>query len=93
MSCRDKTERQVPTLFAMDKITQTTRYRQAIICYANQHTDEEIKLIYNMRRRNPNSGIVVFWLKLRQRGYTRSISGLYRFLRKCNAMAEKLPNP
>ena len=121
----------------MNKITQTARYRQALIQYAekngvtkaairyrtnrqyiyrwkkwydgtlesledrshrphshpNQHTPEEIKLILNMRRRNPNTGIVVFWVKLRQRGYSRSISGLYRFLRKRNAMAVKLPNP
>lgn len=61
--------------------------------HPNQHTEEEIKLILNMRRRNPHTGIVVFWVKLRQRGYTRSISGLYRFLRKRNAMAKKLPNP
>lgn len=61
--------------------------------HPNQHTQEEIKLILNMRRRNPNTGIVVFWVKLRQRGYTRSISGLYRFLRKRNEMAVKLPNP
>ena len=137
LSCPDKTERQDPTLFSMDKITQTMRYRQSLILYAqkhgvtkaavryrtnrqyiyrwlkrydgtlasladrshrphshpNQHTSEEIKLILNMRRRNPNSGIVVFWVKLRQRGYMRSISGLYRFLRKRNAMALKLPNP
>lgn len=46
-----------------------------------------------MRRRNPNAGLVVFWVKLRQRGYTRSISGLYRFLRKSGQMAVKLPNP
>jgi hypothetical protein len=49
--------------------------------HPNQHRPEEIKLIENMRRRNPNTGLVVFWVKLRQRGYTRSISGLYRFLR------------
>ena len=125
------------TLFAMNKITQTMRFRQAVIEYSNkygvtaaairyrlnrqyiyrwrkrydgtlqsladrshrphhhpnQHTPEEIKLILNMRRRNPNTGIVVLWVKLRQRGYTRSISGLYRFLRKRGAMAVKLPNP
>ena len=46
-----------------------------------------------MRRRNPNTGIVVFWVKLRQRGYSRSISGLYRFLRKQGQMAVKLSNP
>lgn len=121
----------------MNKITQTMRFRQAVIEYSNkhgvtkaavryhlnrqyiyrwrkrydgtlqsladrshrphshpnQHTPEEIKLILNMRRRNPNAGIVVFWVKLRKRGYTRSISGLYRFLRKRGAMAVKQPNP
>ena len=124
------------TLFAMNKITQTARYRQSLILYAkkhgvtaaakryrtnrqyiyrwmnrydgtlqsledhshrphshaNQHRPEEIKLIDDMRRRNPNAGLVVFWVKLRQRGYSRSISGLYRFLRKRGQMAAKLPN-
>ena len=121
----------------MNKITQTMRYRQALIQYAekygvtkaairyhtnrqyiyrwkkrydgtlqsladrsrrprshpNQHTPEELKLIRDMRRRNPNAGLVVFWVKLRQRGYTRSISGLYRVLRRTGDMAVKLPNP
>ena len=35
-----------------------------------------------MRRRNPNAGLVVFWVKFRQKGYSRSITGLYRVLRK-----------
>ena len=61
--------------------------------HPNQHTPEEIKLITDMRRRNPHDGLVVFWVKLRQRGYTRSIPGLYRFLRKRSLMAEKPPNP
>ena len=30
--------------------------------HPNQHTADEIKLILNMRRRNPNTGIVVFWV-------------------------------
>ena len=46
-----------------------------------------------MRRRNPNAGLVVFWVKLKQRGYSRSISGLYRLLRKRGQAAVKLPNP
>jgi len=62
-------------------------------CRPNQHTPEEIKLITDMRRRNPHEGLVVFWVKLRQRGYTRSIPGLYRFLRKRSLLADKLPNP
>ena len=61
--------------------------------HPNQHTPEEIKLILNMLRRNRNTGLVVFWVKLRQRGYRRSISGLYRFLRRRNQLAVKLPNP
>lgn len=60
--------------------------------HPNQHTQEEIALIHNMRRRNPNTGLVVFWVKLKRKGYTRSITGLYRFLRK-QMMAVKLPNP
>lgn len=125
------------TLFAMNKITQTMLFRQALIRCAekngvtkaairynvnrqyiyrwmkrydgtlpsladrshrpqhhpNQHTDEELTLIRNMRRRNPNTGLVVLWVKLRQRGYTRSISGLYRILIRNGQMAVKLPNP
>ena len=46
-----------------------------------------------MRRRNPNAGLVVLWVKLRQRGYQRSIPGLYRFLRKQGIMAVHPPNP
>lgn len=61
--------------------------------HPNQHRPEEIRLINNMRRRNPNAKLVVFWVKLRQRGYSRSISGLYRFLKKTGQIAEKLPNP
>ena len=61
--------------------------------HPNQHTDDEIKLIKNMRRRNPNAGLVVFWVKLRQKGYTRSITGLYRMLRKLGVPRKTLPNP
>ena len=61
--------------------------------HPNQHTEAEIKLIKNMRRRNPHAGLVVFWVKLRQRGYTRSISGLYRALRRIDGKPIKLPNP
>ena len=61
--------------------------------HPNQHTPEEIKLISDMRRRNPDAGLVVFWAKLMQRGYSRSIPGLYRFLRKQRIMAVHPPNP
>lgn len=61
--------------------------------HPNQHTEEELSLIANMRRRNPNAGLVVFWVKLKQRGYARSITGLYRVLRRRGEMAAKPPNP
>lgn len=61
--------------------------------HPNQHTPEEIKLISDMRRRNPHAGLVVFWVKLMQRGYSRSIPGLYRFLKKQGIMAVKPQNP
>lgn len=61
--------------------------------HPNQHTPAEIKLISDMRRRNPDAGLVVFWVKLMRRGYSRSITGLYRFLRKRGIMAVHPPNP
>ena len=61
--------------------------------HPNQHTPAELKLIADMRRRNPDLGLVVFWVKLMQRGYTRSVTGLYRVLRRQGIMAVKPPNP
>lgn len=61
--------------------------------HPNEHRPEELKLIRDMRRRNPNTGLVVLWVKLRLRGYQRSISGLYRVLIRSGQMAVKLPNP
>ncbi len=49
-------------------------------------------MISDMRRRNPNAGLVVFWVKLMQRGYTRSVTGQYRVLRRQGEMAVKPPN-
>lgn len=46
-----------------------------------------------MRRRNPDAGLIIFWLKLKQRGYSRSYTGLYRILRKYKLAAVKPPNP
>ena len=60
--------------------------------HPNQHTPQEIKLITDMRRRIPDSGLVVFWVKLMKRGYSRSITGLYRFLRRQGMMAVKPQN-
>ena len=61
--------------------------------HPNQHTEDEVKLIKDMRRRNPNAGLVVFWVKLRLRGYKRSIPGLYRMLRKLGEPRQTPANP
>lgn len=61
--------------------------------HPNQHTEDEITLIKNMRRRNPNAGLVVFWVKLRMRGYKRSITSLYRILKRLQLTAVKPQNP
>ena len=61
--------------------------------HPNQHTNEEIELIKRMRKKNKHTGLVVFWVKLKQRGYTRSITGLWRMLNKLELKPVKLPNP
>ena len=50
--------------------------------HPNQHTEEELKLIRDMRRRNPALGMVELWHRLRKRGYTRCPESLFRVMRK-----------
>lgn len=50
--------------------------------HPNQQTDEELTLIKNLRRRNPNIGLMDLWYKLRRRGYTRSVMGLSKALKR-----------
>ena len=46
-----------------------------------------------MRRKNKHTGLVVFWVKLRQKGYTRSVTALWGMLRKLELQPVKPPNP
>ena len=50
--------------------------------HPNQHTEAELKLIRDMRRRNPHLGMVELWHRLRKRGYTRCPESLFRTMRK-----------
>ena len=50
--------------------------------HSNQHTEAELKLIRNMRRRNPSLGMVELWHRLRLRGYARRPESLFRVRRK-----------
>ena len=61
--------------------------------HPNQHTEAELKLLRDMRRRNPHLGMVELWHRLRQRGYTRRPESLFRVMRKLGLFpqAEKKP--
>lgn len=62
--------------------------------HPNQHTDEELKLIRDMRRRNPELGLVEFWHRLKKRGYTRRPETLFRKMRQLGLISmqkEKKP--
>ena len=48
----------------------------------NAHTESEIKLIRNYKRKNKDTGLVVLWVKLMQVAYKRSVTSLYRMLVK-----------
>ena len=56
--------------------------------HPNQHTEEELRMIRNMHRRNPRIGIVDLWARLRERGYSRCVESLWRVMRR-EGMAEK----
>ena len=49
------------------------------------HTEQEIKFINDYVRRNPRITLCELWVKLkREKGYTRTITGLYRVMRRLN---------
>jgi len=47
-----------------------------------EHTIAELKQIRDLRRRNPNIGLQDLWIKLRTRGYTRTMPALYKVLKR-----------
>ena len=57
--------------------------------HPNQHTEAELKLIRDMRRRNPRLGMVELWHSLRKCGYTRSPESLFRVMRKMGMSPQK----
>ena len=59
--------------------------------HPNQHTEAELKLIRNMRRRNPTLGMVELWHRLRQRGYTRRPESLFRVMRRLGLFSGEKP--
>ncbi|WP_343264745.1 DDE-type integrase/transposase/recombinase [Ligaoa zhengdingensis] len=61
--------------------------------HPNQHTEAELKLIRDMRRRNPRIGMVELWHRLRQRGYTRRPESLFRIMRRLGLFPLKEKKP
>jgi len=59
--------------------------------HPNQHTQVEIKLIQDMRRRNPTLGMIELWHRMRLRGYTRCPESLYRTMRKLGLFPKAKP--
>jgi len=53
------------------------------------HTNDEIILIQNMRKRNPNLGMIELWHRLRKRGYKRCPESLYRVMKKMGLFEKK----
>ena len=56
--------------------------------HPSEHTPEELKLIRDMRRRNPTLGMIELWHRLKLRGYTRCPESLFRVLRRLGLMPQ-----
>ena len=50
-----------------------------------------MKLIRDIRRRNPSLGMIELWYRLRQRGYTRRPESLFRVMRKLGLFPQPKP--
>ena len=59
--------------------------------HPNQHTEAELKLIQNMRRRNPQLGMIELWHRLHQRGYRRCPESLFRVMRRLGLFSSEQP--
>lgn len=59
--------------------------------HPNQHTENELKMIRNMRRRNPDLGMVELWHRLKKRGYSRRPESLFRIMRKMGMFPQETP--
>lgn len=58
------------------------------LSHPSQHTQDELKLIGDMRRRNPDLGLIDLWCRLRERGYRRRPESLYRVLKRLGALPQ-----
>ena len=61
--------------------------------HPNEHTPDELKLIRDMRRRNPKLGLTELWHRLCKRGYTRRVESLYRVLKRLALLPQAPSKP
>ncbi len=58
--------------------------------HPNEHTEAEIKLIKDHRRRCPDLELPELWHRLRKKGYSRCITSLYRVMKKYGMLPHKM---
>ncbi len=61
--------------------------------HPNQHTDQETRLIRRVYGHHRHDGIVVRWIYLRRKDYTRTLSSLYTCMRRLVLYRKKLQVP
>lgn len=59
--------------------------------HPNEHTESELKMIRDMRRRNPDLGMIELWHRLRNKGYTRRPESLYRVMKRLGMFKAEKP--
>lgn len=59
--------------------------------HPRQHTTQELKLIADVRRRNPRLGLLEFWDHLKRNGYTRPPGSLYRVMKRMGYIQKDKP--
>lgn len=57
--------------------------------HPNQHTEAELKLIRDMRRRNLTLGLVELWHRLYKRGYIYRLESFFRVIQKIGCFLQK----
>ncbi len=76
-------------LFDGTKDSLVSKSKRPLTVHPNAHTEEELKNIKNLIRRNPNIGLSELYGKLKHKyAYTRHPSSLFRFLRKQGILVE-----
>ena len=70
---------------------KTACHSRKPLSHPDQHAEAELTRIRNMRRRNPNLGIVGLWARLRNRGHARRPESLWGALRRKGLAPHILP--